>query len=47
MALTLVLSSAQAYQALGLIFLGQAVLDALEALALMTSRTLGTVQPGA
>ena len=50
LALTLVLSSAQDYQALELIFLGQAALDtaldALEALALMTSRTTGTDQPG-
>ena len=45
------LSSAQDYQALELMFVGQAALeaalDALEALALMTSRTLGTDQLGA
>ena len=51
LALALVHSSAQVYQALELIFVGQAALeaalDALEALALMPSRTLGTDQPGA
>ena len=47
LALTLVLSSAQAYQALELIFLGQAALEAalvvLEALAPMPSRMLGSI----